>query len=68
MRSVRILVALEGRGVVNVHAMEPVGFGKGDAVVIPASLGEFRVRPQGRIEFLKASVPGRSLPEPETRM
>jgi len=65
---VQILVAVEGCGIVEVADAPPTTFSKGDAVVIPASLGEFRVRPQWRIEFLKASVPGRSLPEPETRM
>jgi mannose-6-phosphate isomerase len=66
--SVQILVAVEGCGIVEVADAPPTTFSKGDAVVIPASLGEFRVRPQWRIEFLKASVPGRSLPEPETRI
>ena len=41
---------------------------KGDGVVVPAILGNFRVRPQWDIKFLKSSVPGIRLPEPETRM
>jgi len=45
-----------------------VTLAKGDAVVIPASIGEFRVRPQWAVEFLKAEVPGKNLPEPVTRM
>jgi mannose-6-phosphate isomerase len=66
--SVQILVAIEGCGVVEPPGMEPVTLAKGDAVVIPASLERFGVRPQWTLEFLRAYVPGKSLPEPETRM
>ncbi len=66
--SVQILVAVEGCGVVEPPGMEPVTLAKGDAVVIPASLEKFGVRPQWTLEFLRAYVPGKSLPEPETRM
>jgi mannose-6-phosphate isomerase len=66
--SVQIMVAVEGCGIVEAVGMQPVTLGKGDAIVVPASLGEFRVRPQWQVEFLKASVPGKPLPEPATRM
>jgi mannose-6-phosphate isomerase len=66
--SVQILVAVEGCGIVEAAGSQPVTFGKGDAVVIPASIGEFRVRPQWQVEFLKASVPGKQLSEPATSM
>jgi mannose-6-phosphate isomerase len=66
--SVQILVATEGCGMVEVNGREPVMLAKGDAVVVPASLGEFHVRPQWEIKFLKSSVPGMVLPEPTTRM
>jgi mannose-6-phosphate isomerase len=66
--SVQILVATEGCGIVEAPGAQPVTFGKGDAVVIPAAVGQFRVRPQWQVEFLKASVPGKPLPEPATRM
>jgi hypothetical protein len=33
-----------------------------------ASVGQFGVRPQWALEFLRAYVPGNPLPEPETRM
>jgi mannose-6-phosphate isomerase len=66
--SVQILVALEGCGILEAPGMQPVTLGKGDAIVVPASLGEFRVRPQWQVELLKASVPGKAPPEPATRM
>jgi mannose-6-phosphate isomerase len=66
--SVQIVVALEGCGVIEAPGMEPVTLAKGDAVVVPACIGEFSVRPQWTLEFLRAFVPGKPLPEPKTRM
>ena len=66
--SAQILVAVEGCGVVEAGGSEPVTLTKGDAVVVPASVEKFTVRPQWTLEFLRASVPGAALPEPETRM
>ena len=67
-RSVQILVAVEGCGIVEAAGTNPVTLAKGDAVVVPASVSEFQVRPQWSVEFIKAMVPGEALPEPETRM
>jgi len=66
--SAQILVAVEGCGAIEAPGMEPVTFAKGDAIVIPACLGKFGVRPQWTLEFLRAQVPGKQLPEPETRI
>jgi len=66
--SAQILVAVEGCGVIEASGTEPVTMAKGDAVVIPASVEQFTVRPQWTLEFLRARVPGAALPEPETRM
>jgi mannose-6-phosphate isomerase len=66
--SVQIMVAVEGCGVVEAPGMEPVTLAKGDAVIVPATVGEFSVRPQWTVEFLKAYVPGESLPEPATQL
>ena len=66
--SVQILVAVEGCGVVESTGAEPVTLTKGDAVVVPACVAEFSVRPQWSLDLLRAHVPGNALPEPETRM
>ena len=66
--SAQILVAVEGCGVVEAPGVEPVTMAKGDAVVVPASVEKYTVRPQWTLEFLRARVPGAVLPEPETRM
>ncbi len=66
--SAQILVAVEGCGLIETPGSEPVTLAKGDAVVIPASLKQFSVRPQWTVEFLKAYVPGVATAEPATRM
>lgn len=66
--SVQILTAVDGCGVVEAAGMDPVTLTKGDAVIVPASVGDFSVRPQWALEFLRSYVPGKPLPEPETRL
>jgi uncharacterized protein YjlB len=66
--SVQILVAVEGCGVIEVAGMDSVTLAKGDAVIVPACVGNFSVRPQWALEFLRSYVPGKPLPEPETRL
>ena len=66
--SAQILVAVEGCGIVEAVGTEAVTMAKGAAVIIPASVEEFTVRPQWTLEVLRAHVPGMALPEPETRM
>jgi mannose-6-phosphate isomerase len=65
--SVQILVAVEGTATVECEGCEPVEFGRGDAVVIPANVGVYRVRPKQRIEFLVSLVPERVAREPVTQ-
>lgn len=66
--SAQILVAVEGCGIIEAAGRAPVTLAKGDAVVIPANIGAFTVRPQWAVEFLKAYVPGTEVPEPATRL
>ena len=66
--SVQILVALDGCGVIEAAGKEPVTMAKGDAVVVPATIETFEVRPQWTLEFIRACVPGKQLPEPVTTM
>ena len=66
--SAQIMVAVEGCGIVEAAGRAPVTLAKGDAVVIPAALEKFSVRPQWAVEFLKAFVPGGDRAEPATRL
>lgn len=66
--SAQILVAVEGAASIEAAGTQAVTLAKGDAVVVPANLGRFNVKPQWNVELLKASVPGVRLPEPATRM
>jgi mannose-6-phosphate isomerase len=63
-RLVEILVAVSGCGVVEASGGQPVTFAPGEAVVVPACLTEFRVRPQWTVEFLRARVPAKARSEP----
>jgi mannose-6-phosphate isomerase len=65
--SVQILTAIEGCGVVEIDGVDAITLTKGNAVVVPASVESFKVRPQWALEFLKSSVPGTTVPEPTTR-
>ena len=66
--SVQILVAIEGKAVLERAGTEAVTFSKGDAVVVPAGDEEFIVHPEPGVKFLKSYVPGTKLPEPETSL
>jgi mannose-6-phosphate isomerase len=66
--SVQILVAIDGCGVIEAPEMDAVTMAKGDAVIVPACTASFGVRPQWTLEFLRAYVPAKTIPEPETRM
>jgi mannose-6-phosphate isomerase len=66
--SVQILVGVEGCGIVEAPGTNPVTLARGDAIVVPAAVQEFQVRPQWSVEFIRATVPETALPEPETRI
>jgi len=66
--SVQIVVAIEGTGVLQAPDCDPVRFAKGDAVVVPAAVPQFRIQPQPRMHFLRSFVPGVPVPEPEVML
>lgn len=66
--SAHIIVAVDGSGVLESAGMEPVSFARGDAVVVPACVPRYTVRPQWDLEIMRMSIPQESLPEPETTM
>lgn len=65
--SVQILVATDGEASLEAHGFDPVTFGKGDAVVVPACISEFGVRPRRSLTFLKSYVPGERVAQPEIK-
>jgi mannose-6-phosphate isomerase len=64
--SPHIIVAIEGAGVVESRGMEPISFNTGDAVVVPACVREYTVRPQWELELMRMSLPTGQAPEPHT--
>lgn len=66
--SVQVLVCLEGGVVVETPGGQPVTFTRGEAVVIPASLPEFTLRPLWEVELLRMRLPSHPVAEPRTTM
>ena len=64
--SAQILVAVDGAGVLQAPGFEAIHFTKGDAMVVPAAIPQFRIQPGPGVMFLKSYVPGVPVPEPET--
>src|SRR5215470_5032972 len=64
--SVQVLVAIDGKAVLECAGTEAVTLAKGDAVVVPPGDRTFIVHPEHEVKFLKSYVPGTKLPEPET--
>ncbi len=66
--SPQVLVAIEGAGIVESQGMEPISFATGDAVVVPASVRNYTVRPQWELEFMRMSLPTGVVEEPRTEL
>ena len=63
--SAQIVVAIEGSAVLEAAGHDLVKFSRGDAVVVPASIQQFRIQPKGEVHFLRSCVPGRPVAQPE---
>lgn len=66
--SPHVVVAVEGSGIVESHGMEPISFATGDAVVVPASVRDYMVRPQWELEMMRMSLPTGAVAEPQTEL
>jgi mannose-6-phosphate isomerase len=66
--SPHIVVAIDGAGVLECRGMEPVSFAKGEAVVVPASVPQYTVRPQWELEIMRMSLPTGAVAEPRTTL
>jgi len=65
-QSVWCLVATSGCGVVEHEGSAPLTFAAGEAVVVPASVERFILRPQWELEFLCSSLPVEEVEHPKT--
>ena len=50
----------------SLQAWKPVSFARGDAIVVPACVPRYSVRPQWDLEIMRMSLPAGEIPEPET--
>jgi mannose-6-phosphate isomerase len=55
--SAQVLTAIKGCGVIESSGAAPISFACGDAVIVPAAMSGFRIRPQWEVEFLRAQLP-----------
>jgi mannose-6-phosphate isomerase len=67
-RSVWCLVATRGCGVIETEGAAPVTFSSGEAVVVPAAVEKFMLKPQWDVEFLCASLPVEKVGQPLTTL
>jgi mannose-6-phosphate isomerase len=65
-RSVWCLIATGGCGVIESEGVAPVTFTGGEAVIVPAAVEKFILKPQWELEFLCASLPVERVGEPVT--
>jgi len=66
--SAQIVVATDGSGVLESPGMEPVSFARGEALVVPASVPRYSVRPQWELEMMRMSLPVGVVAEPKTTL
>lgn len=59
------IIGLRGCGIIECDGAQPISVGCGEAAVVPASVGPYRVRPQWEFECVRALVPA-SASEPQT--
>ena len=64
--SPKIMVAIEGAGIVESQGMAPISFATGEAVVIPAAARHYTVRPQWELEIMRMSLPTGVVQGPDT--
>src|SRR5208283_741097 len=66
--SPHVVVAVNGSGIVESQGMEPISFATGEAVVIPASVPGYTLRPQWELEVMRMSLPIGAVAEPMTAL
>jgi mannose-6-phosphate isomerase len=67
-QSVWCLIATQGCGVVECEGSAPVTFAAGEAVVVPAAVERFILKPQWELDFLCSSLPVEQVEHPRTTL
>jgi mannose-6-phosphate isomerase len=67
-RGVWCLVATQGCGVIEYEGSAPVTFAAGEAVVVPAAVERFILKPQWELDFLCSSLPAEQVAHPKTAL
>jgi|SRR5579872_7496914 len=56
-KSVKVLVGLEGCGIIDFPTGGSLTLAKGEVAVIPAAISGYKIRPQWALEYMSASLP-----------
>lgn len=67
-RSVWCVIATQGCGVIEYEGGAPLTFAAGDAVVVPAVVERFMLKPQWELDFLCSSLPVEQVEHPKTAL
>jgi hypothetical protein len=67
-RSVWCLVAVRGCGTIEYEGSAPQVFSPGEAIVVPAAVDRFILKPQWELEFLCSSLPVERVAHPLTSL
>ncbi|PYY15224.1 MAG: mannose-6-phosphate isomerase [Acidobacteria bacterium] len=59
------IIGLRGCGIIESQGCPALSLGRGEAAIVPASIGKYQIRPQWEFEFVRALVPAGAT-EPET--
>jgi len=59
------IIGLRGCGIIECEGAASISVGRGEAAIVPAIIGSYRIRPQWEFEFVRAALPD-SAREPET--
>lgn len=60
------IIGLRGCGIIEAEGATPISVGRGEAAVIPAGLGSYRISPQWEFECVRTNLPMSAVSEPET--
>jgi len=60
------IIGIRGCGIIECDGHPAISLGRGEAAIVPASLGDYRIRPQWEFECVRSSLPVAGVGEPET--
>ena len=60
------IIGIRGCGIIECEGVPSISMGRGEAAIVPASIGHYRMRPQWEFECVRSILPQAGVQEPET--